>query len=296
MSLNNRSNVVYETFDPERTKFAPYGFKCERWSGQVMPWPDQHNELELNYLYRGSITYLLGSKKVTLEAGKLGVFWAANPHQIVDYEPGTTYSVATIPLEKFFRWRLPSSFVQSLMLGNLLSEPTADWSENDSRMFRRWEREEERMHSALMLEIQARLTRMAIKQANLDLRQSNEQGKRANELITSNSWLKVTEMALFIAQNYTKKIAVDTIASHVDLHPNYAMKLFQDTIGTTLLSYLTQYRVSHAQRLLATTNESITEIAYLSGFQSISRFNSIFLSASSCSPRDYRRTNPYAVV
>lgn len=45
-------------FDPRRPEFAPYGFTCERWQPAVMPRPDKHTEVELNYLDRGRLTYL----------------------------------------------------------------------------------------------------------------------------------------------------------------------------------------------------------------------------------------------
>jgi AraC-like DNA-binding protein len=67
------------------------------------------------------------------------------------------------------------------------------------------------------------------------------------------------------------------------------MSLFQKTFGTTLIDYLTHHRISHAERLLATTDEKIVEVAFNSGFSSISRFNEAFRRACGCSPRDYRK-------
>jgi AraC-like DNA-binding protein len=106
---------------------------------------------------------------------------------------------------------------------------------------------------------------------------------------------KVEQMACFIAQNYTEKLTVDQIGAAVKLHPNYAMSLFQKTFGTTLISYLTQHRISHAQRLLATTAQTVTEIAFESGFLSISRFNDAFRRACGCSPREYRKSHELEV-
>ncbi len=96
-------------------------------------------------------------------------------------------------------------------------------------------------------------------------------------------------MACFIAQNYTQPLTAETIGQHVGLHPNYAMSLFQRTFGTTLMRYVTQQRLSHAQRLLLTTRESITNIAFGSGFGSLSRFNEAFRQSFGCTPREYRR-------
>ena len=74
-----------ETFDPSRPDFAPYGFTCVRWHPTRMQRPDRHNEIEMNFLGTGWVTYLLGGRKVRIEAGQLSAFWAALPHQVTDY-------------------------------------------------------------------------------------------------------------------------------------------------------------------------------------------------------------------
>jgi AraC-like DNA-binding protein len=97
------------------------------------------------------------------------------------------------------------------------------------------------------------------------------------------------DMACCIAQNYTEPLTIDDISREVGLHPNYAMGLFKKTFGTTLIDYLTRHRVSHAHRLLATTDDKIVDVAFSSGFSSISRFNEAFRRACGSSPRDYRK-------
>jgi AraC family transcriptional regulator, melibiose operon regulatory protein len=47
--------------------------------------------------------------------------------------------------------------------------------------------------------------------------------------------------------------------------------------------------LSHAQRLLVTTEELILNVALSSGFGSLSRFNEAFQGAFGCTPRDYRK-------
>jgi AraC family transcriptional regulator, melibiose operon regulatory protein len=99
------------------------------------------------------------------------------------------------------------------------------------------------------------------------------------------------QMACFIAKNYTEPLTAEVIGKHVDLHPNYAMALFQRTFGTTLIKYVTQHRLSHAQRLLVTTGEQIVNVALDSGFGSLSRFNEAFRESFGCTPREYRRAH-----
>ncbi|PAW66428.1 MAG: AraC family transcriptional regulator [Opitutia bacterium Tous-C1TDCM] len=280
------------SFDPNRPDFAPYGLTCVHWRPSPMRRPDHHNEVELNFLESGSVTYLLGGKKTVVEAGKLGVFWAAIPHQIIDFGDDTAYFVATIPLQCFLQWRLPEKFVQPLMQGRLVSEPTAERAASDAQLFAHWEedllRKAPDLERPVLLEVQARLIRLALKIPAAP----RPRAKRDRlSTLTDSGLNKVEQMACYIAQNYTEKLSVQQIGDFVKLHPNYAMNLFQKTFGTTLINYLTQHRVSHAQRLLATTDHTVTEVAFQSGFLSISRFNDAFRRACGCSPREYRKVH-----
>lgn len=280
------------SFDPNRPDFAPYGLTCVHWRPSPMRRPDHHNEVELNFLEAGSLTYLLGGNKTVVEAGKLSVFWAAIPHQIIDFGPGTRYYVATIPLQCFLQWRLPEHFVQPLMQGRLVGEPSAERARSDAQLFEHWESDlldkAPELERPVLLEMQARLIRLAL---NIPARQRKATRRDRIATITDSGLNKVEQMACFIAQNYTEKLTVLQIGEFVKLHPNYAMNLFQKTFGTTLINYLTQHRVSHAQRLLATTDQTVTEIAFQSGFLSISRFNDAFRRACGCSPREYRKSH-----
>lgn len=280
------------SFDPNRPDFAPYGLTCVHWRPSPMRRPDHHNEVELNFLESGSVTYLLGGTKTVVEAGKLSVFWAAIPHQIIDYGDDTAYYVVTIPLQCFLQWRLPEAFVQPLMQGRLVSEPSAERAHSDAQLFEHWEGDlrEKRMEleRPVLLEMQARLIRLAL---NIPVPAKTRSKRDRIATITDTGLNKVEQMACFIAQNYTEKLTVQQIGEFVKLHPNYAMNLFQKTFGTTLINYLTQHRISHAQRLLATTTQTVTEIAFQSGFLSISRFNEAFRRACGCSPREYRKVH-----
>jgi AraC-like DNA-binding protein len=277
------------SFDPNRPDFAPYGLTCVRWNPAPMRRPDHHNEVELNFLGTGWLTYLLGGRKVRFEAGRLHAFWAAIPHQIIDFGDETEYFVATIPLPWFLQCRLPENLVRPLLQGQALSEPNAHRAVADTELFTHWESDLKRDHTelrkAVLLEMEARLLRLALNVPPLPVH-----GARKRHAPLSDAGLnKVEQMACLIAQRYTEKLTVDEIGKAVRLHPNYAMNLFQKTFGTTLIEYLTQHRVSHAQRLLATSDMKVVDVAFSSGFTSISRFNDAFRRACGCSPREYRR-------
>jgi AraC-like DNA-binding protein len=143
---------------------------------------------------------------------------------------------------------------------------------------------EEYRHVSL-LEIEARLRRLALTVADLPSRSR----AKSPAVLGRQQLSRAEQMACFIAQHYTEPLTAETISQHVGVHPNYAMSVFQRTFGTTLLKYVTQHRLSHAQRLLVTTEDLILNIALKSGFGSLSRFNEAFRQAFGCTPREYRR-------
>ena len=279
-------------FDPNRPDFAPYGFSCVRWTPSPMKRPDHHDEIEVNVLSEGWVTYLLGGRKVRIEGGQLGVFWAAIPHQILGFSPGINYFVATIPFAWFLQCQLPDRFVQPLLRGEVIRQNlTPGRLRHDQDLFAQWEQDlaaaggDEARH-VVMLEMEARMRRII---PTLPKTGDSARARRARTVgLQGRAVNKVEQMACLIARRYTERLTVEEIGREVGLHPNYAMGLFKKTFGTTLIDYLTHHRVSHAQRLLATTDEKIVEIAFSSGFHSISRFNEAFRRECGCTPRAYR--------
>ena len=277
-------------FDPLRPDFEPYGLTCVRWTPTVMPRPDRHNEVELNLLKRGSLTYLLGGRKVTIQAGRLAVFWAAIPHQIIGASGHGDYFVATLPLAWFLDWRLPDRLVQPILHAQVVSDPATATTRDDLGHFEQWvgdlQRPREDKRRAVLLELEARLLRLAM---SLPPYEPPTPARKGTLKPVERAGLsKAEQMACLIAQHYTEPLRVEDISESAGLHPNYAMSLFKRVFATTINDYLTQHRISHAQRLLATTEQKVLAIALDSGFGSVSRFNAAFKDACGCSPRQYR--------
>ena len=290
--------MPFASFDPDRPDFAPYGFSCVRWSPSPMSRPDHHNEIEINFLTKGWVTYLLGGRKVRMEQGYLNVFWAAIPHQVLEFGKGTRYFVVTIPLAWFLQCRLPERFVQPLLRGQVLAEALDPRMGRDEGLFAQWESDlqqpDDEVRHIVMLEMEARLRRMIGTLPTTAAVQASAKARTRAGGLQGGELNKVEQMACLIAQRYTEQLTVTEIGQRVGLHPNYAMGLFKKAFGTTLIDYLTHHRISHAQRLLATTHEKIVEVAFNSGFNSISRFNEAFRRACGCTPREYRMQHPLA--
>ena len=277
------------SFDHSRPEFKPYGFTCERWTPVPMQRADRHNEIELNLLKQGALTYLLGGNLVTIPAGRLALFWAAIPHQIVGTADQTEYFVATIPLAWFLQCQFPAHLVDAVLHARVVLDPDPQSSGADLAMFERWvhdlEAPQPMPHRIAFLEIEARLLRFA---AALPEELTVRGPDTRHGVIQPGGFNRVEQMMGFIAQHYTERLTAERLGKAIGLHPNYAMALFKKSLGITLVDCVTQHRVSHAQRLLVTTDEKIIEVAFSSGFTSLSRFHEAFQQLCGCSPKAYR--------
>ena len=280
--------MTLATFDPTRADFSPYGFTCLRWQATRASRPDRHNEIEISILGAGSLTYLIGGRRMRVRAGQLYVFWAAIPHQIVAQQNAENFLVATVPLTWVLQWRLPLNVTRPLLDGKVLCSADTRYAEEDVLMLSRWiaymEESPATLQRIILLEVQARLLRFALTEPSIVSRISPRAAQR-----DSSGLCHAERLAWFIAQHCTQCLSAEDMGRAVDLHPNYAMMVFKQTFGITLNAFLTRQRIFHAQRLLITSDKLITEIAYDSGFNSISRFNAAFHQNCECSPIQYRR-------
>ncbi|KPQ17058.1 MAG: AraC family transcriptional regulator [Algoriphagus marincola HL-49] len=274
-------------FDEKRNVFKPYGFSCEKWAPSLMHKPDRHNEIEINYFLEKGITYLFQGRKIKIPANRFTLFWALTPHQIVGFESRQPYYVCTVPFSVFLEWKLPTIFVEKILNGEIISETNPLYTSIDEANFKRWfdDFQERKNPKIALLEIQARVNRMAF-----EFVPDSSKSVAATPIKETN---QVERIAMFIAQNYTDPIKVSDIGQAIGLHPDHANNIFKKTFGTTLSQYITEERISHAQRVLLTSDLSITQLAFNCGFQSISRFNAAFLKITGCTPREFRKSNSF---
>ncbi|WDQ15156.1 helix-turn-helix domain-containing protein [Rhodopirellula sp. P2] len=279
-------------FDTQRPEFAPYGFTCELWEPVPMPRPDRHDEIEINFLDSGSLTYLIGGNRVTVEARSLTLFWAAVPHQIVEFRDVTHYYVITIPFGWFLQWGLPESLQTQLIVGSILSENSDEkTSARDSSLFEQWHddllKSPDEFRDIVLLELKARLLRLARSHLKNPVTSPGDRDANANQ--SSPNLAKAEVMACYIARNFKSRLQIKEIADCVDLHPDYASTLFRKTFGATLNGLITRHRVAEAQRLLVSSNDQIIDIAFAAGFDSLSRFNRAFKETTGMTPRGFRK-------
>ena len=278
-----------ETSADRVTEFEMMGLSGFHGPPHIMPSFHRHGEVEINFIEHGSVTYVSGSKQATIPAGQMALFWAAIPHRLVHHDDPSSFFWLTLPLTNFLQWHLPEAMIHAVLNGEVVINPDQSQFDYDRILLHQWhadlEAGGEDRRSVVLLELEARLKRLALSVGE----QAGGQRYSGMRAVRDDSGLgNVERMARYIADRYTEPIAVAEVAASVGLNPNYALTLFRRGIGMGVVEFLTWHRIMHAQRLLATTDRAILDIAFASGFGSTSRFYAAFKQDCGLSPREYR--------
>lgn len=92
----------------------------------------------------------------------------------------------------------------------------------------------------------------------------------------------------FIHEHSGDELSLKQVAKVVNLSSNYLSEKFKETTGINFVKYVARARYEKAATLLRDADLRVSEIAFVSGFQSLSQFNRVFKRLSGKSPTEYR--------
>lgn len=94
----------------------------------------------------------------------------------------------------------------------------------------------------------------------------------------------------YIHDNYGERIGIKELCRYLCCSKSTLVKLFKRECGTTVGAYITSVRLSEAERLLRSSDSSISEIAQECGFCDQSYFSKVFTAKNGMTPTDYRNS------
>jgi len=233
------------------------------------------------------MTYSFGGEPVHIPRQRFCLFWAAQPHKVIAVKDKGTITNAYVSLEEFISWALPAPFVDTLMAGAVMV--ASDTAQGDNELASRLAHEANTTSDAMRrlhcLELQARITRMALSGWELvaPARQTLNSAR-----IGGKPFMHFEKMLRYIGQHFAETITLSDVANAASVSDNYANTLFKKILGTTIKVYITNVRIYRAQMLLAETDAKILSIALDCGFLSLSSFYEAFQRIIGRSPAHYR--------
>jgi len=99
---------------------------------------------------------------------------------------------------------------------------------------------------------------------------------------------RINKVYQYVRKNYQKKISLSDVATHVNMSEEYFSRFFSKSLMKSFFTFLNEYRINRACKLLIETDKQVSEICYGTGFESIPFFYRQFKKIKKCPPQAYR--------
>ena len=99
---------------------------------------------------------------------------------------------------------------------------------------------------------------------------------------------RINAVYQFVRQNYQRNFLLGEVAAHVSMSEEYFSRFFSKSLKKSFITFLNEYRINRACKLLIQTDKQVSEICYSSGFESIPFFYRQFKKIMKSPPQAYR--------
>jgi len=100
---------------------------------------------------------------------------------------------------------------------------------------------------------------------------------------------KLDKAFKLVENHYQENITVQMACDELSFNYHYFCRLFKCATGKTFIQYLNFVRIKHVEKLILTTEKTITQIMCDTGFSSLNYLNRIFKSYNGITPSAFRK-------
>lgn len=108
----------------------------------------------------------------------------------------------------------------------------------------------------------------------------------------NNSNKIVAEVAAWVSSNKDSLITVEQVSEHFGYNTDYISRLFKMHYGKKLKEYINDVKASYIKQLLLTSNLSLTDVAYSTGFEDYKYFLKFFKYHEGVTPSQFLKSYP----
>ena len=286
--------LEYENYHEEKThvelKFPYNTYLCSiplDFSGVPLHW---HDEMEIIYVKKGSGQVTVDFSEYHVSAPCIVLILPGQLHSIEQYyDDSMEYENIIFSLSMLMPGNIDyakDDFITPLILGKLtvptLFTPVYPYYEDVIAPIDACDEICKTMPQGYQLYIKSKLYEFFY---ILDNRCRN-----LSRPIKSRKTLDKMKLVLkHVENNYAEKISVSDIAQIAGFSESHFMRYFKETMGTSFINYLKDYRLTMAARLLQSSDSSVLNIAAEVGFDNLSYFNRAFKEKFGVTPLKYRK-------
>ncbi len=98
----------------------------------------------------------------------------------------------------------------------------------------------------------------------------------------------ILKVITYVREHYSEKFSQEDVANYLSITPEYLSTIFHREMNKNFSVFVNEFRVSHAKRLLKSSDLKIYEIAKQVGFTDTKYFNKVFKEIVGASPKEFR--------
>ncbi|TXG37243.1 AraC family transcriptional regulator [Seonamhaeicola maritimus] len=99
---------------------------------------------------------------------------------------------------------------------------------------------------------------------------------------------RMTKIHEFLEANYSRKIFLKELADLVNMSEHSFSRFFSKMMGRPFFTFLNEYRINIASRMLIDTDWSVAQIGFACGYESLPFFYKQFKKVKNVTPNKYR--------
>ena len=249
--------------------------------------PHWHNAAEFTVILKDNCIYKIKDKEYRLSAGDVLLIWPRELHEIVSSTKDSTLFIqfSSDIMESNADLVSASRFMTGCHVLSEKNEPEV--AGKVKNLIYEIKDIYSKKPSFSETKCKILIYQLLLEIGDYAMKEQREQIGTAN--YSSNSWNYIRLACNYILEHSSDDISQSDVAGIIGLSPFYFSKLFKEYTGTSFPAYLGRIRLQNAITLLTDNALSITDCAYMAGFQSTTTFNKVFLETVGCSPREYRK-------
>ncbi len=99
----------------------------------------------------------------------------------------------------------------------------------------------------------------------------------------------IREVHALITENLEVRYTISELSARFLVNTSTLKEGFKAAYGMPIASYMKEYRIRYAEKLLRSTDRSVAEIAAQVGYETQSKFTKAFKDVAGMTPREYRK-------
>lgn len=261
----------------------------------VIPW-HWHEELELGYIEHGASRIRTVNREYIIQEGE-GFFINSN---VMDMKSNASPGNPALEINHIFHPVFLSGHFKSLFETKYLN-PLIQNRQIEVHILRNDRQTSSRILSNLrkLKNLQKRpdtefATRNLLSESWMLLLDDIKKTQPVLTIINIESQNRLRSMLACIHSHYQEKLTLTDIAASANISEREALRCFQKNLSQSPFEYLIGFRLNQSKKMLAETNDSVTQISFMCGFSNSAYFGKVFKKAFGMTPLAYRATSKEA--